>query len=174
LLARLAPAPTVVFGWSLGAGAAIVAGAGDRAPPNLIGVVAESPYRLAATPARNMLRTRGLPHAWNLPAALAWRGLSLGVGAGWQGFDRAAHAAALRVPLLVIHGEDDEISPVEDGHAIAARAARGRLVLAPGAGHYSLWTDSRHAPVCEGALREFAASLAGGAGDSGGHARISS
>lgn len=152
ILDHLAAPRVVLFGWSLGAGVAIAAGDAS----GVIGVVAEAPYRLAVTPAKNMLVSMGLPWRWNLPPALAILAATRGIR--WRDFDRAALAARLRTPLLVIHGEADDICPVADGREIAA-AAKGEFVAVPGAGHSGLWTDPRVAPACEAAIRAFAARL---------------
>jgi len=49
--------------------------------------------------------------------------------------DNLARARQLRVPLMVIHGEDDRIAPIRMGKAVAeAGRAREFLALA-GAGH---------------------------------------
>ena len=117
-------------------------------------IIAEAPYRHAPTPARNVLRIRGLPYRWNIAPAFALLGLRFGVGARWSGFDRALHAAGLACPLVVIHGELDEVCPMNDGREIAA-AGRGVLVAVPDAGHHGLWTHPESAAVCVGAVREF-------------------
>jgi len=148
-------AGVVLYGWSLGGGASVVAGAGDA---RVVGVVAEAPYRLAATPARNVLRAAGLPHAVNLPCALWLIGLRLG---GWRGFDRAAHAAALSAPLLVIHGTDDVVCPLEDGRTIAEAAGRGEIAEIGGAGHNDLWSDPEHRALCAEAVCAFGESVTG-------------
>ncbi len=52
----------------------------------------------------------------------------------WAGvgrFDRAAYAGKLAAPLLVIHGEEDRVCPLEDGRDIAEAAPNGRLVVLP-------------------------------------------
>jgi pimeloyl-ACP methyl ester carboxylesterase len=143
----------VLFGWSLGAGVSIAAAAG-RSAEVVSAVLAEAPYRLARTPARNVLRGFGMPWRVNLPLALSWIGLRSGVGVGWRGFDRAALATKLRCPLLVIHGEFDEVCPLEDGRQIAAAAPRGKLCIIEGAGHPGIWSrpDSREAAM--GAARD--------------------
>lgn len=123
--------PIVLFGWSLGAGVSIAAAAESA---RVVGVIAESPYRLAATPAANVLEARTMPWRVNLPLALRL----VGSAAEWRGFDRCEIAARLRVPLLVIHGEADVVSPIADGRAIAA-AGRGEFVPLE-AGHNDVWT----------------------------------
>lgn len=144
--------PIVLYGWSLGAGMSIAAAARE---PRVAGVIAEAPYRLAITPAWNVMRLNHLPHRVNLPIAMWLVGMRLGVGPGWRGFDRADHASKLECPLLVVHGSDDEISPVEDGREIAAAAPRGEIVAVEGAGHNDLWSEEAFASACDGAIQEF-------------------
>ncbi len=134
--------PIALAGWSLGAGVSIAAAAA-AAPAGIVGVVAEAPYREAWTPAARVLRQAGLPHRWNVPIAFPVLALRLG---GWRGFDRALHAARLACPLLVVHGDADGISPLEDGRAIASAAPDGELAIVAGGGHNDLWTDADLAP----------------------------
>lgn len=150
----------VLHGWSLGAGVSIEA-AGRLGGGVVRGVIAESPYREAVTPARNVLRSWGYPHGVTLRAALAWVGLRNGVGARWAGFDRAGWAERLEVPLLVIHGLADEVCPAEDGKVIASRASRGRFEGVAGAGHHGLWTEAGTAARCAGCVAEFLSMIAG-------------
>ena len=109
---RTQNAPLIVYGWSMGAGIAIDAGARGE---HIDAVIAEAPYRQAPTPARNVLRNANLPHALNLTPAMALLSLRFGRGMNWRGFDRAALAERLSCPLLVIACE----------HARRARAGRG-------------------------------------------------
>jgi pimeloyl-ACP methyl ester carboxylesterase len=130
--------PLVLAGSSLGAGVSIAAAA--RSGAGLVaGVIAEAPYRVPITPARNVLRQHRLPYRLNLGPALWGLGVWFGVVPRWRGFDRAALAAGLRCPLLVLHGDQDDVSPVEDGRAIAGAAGEGRMVEVAGAGHNDLW-----------------------------------
>lgn len=128
----------VLYGWSLGAGASIAAAAGDE---RVAAVIAEAPYRLPRTPAKRVLANVRLPHVMNLQPALWMLGTAFGVGPRFRGFDRAAHAARLSCPLLVLHGTEDGVCPVEDGRAIAAAAAKGRFVAIEGGGHNNLWVE---------------------------------
>lgn len=134
----------VLLGWSLGAGAAIAAAALDaQSPaPRVAAVIAEAPYRLPWTPAFNVLRMARLPHRINGPIAFALLGLRLTRHPTWKGFDRALHAARLRVPLLLVHGTADEICPLADSRDIAAATPDNlaALVPIPGAGHNDIWT----------------------------------
>lgn len=141
--------PVVLFGWSLGAGVSIAAA--SRAPGRVMGVVAEAPYRLGITPARNVLRAWGYPYRATLPPAMWMIGLDVVMSAdalNGGAFDRAQLARQVACPLLVLHGEDDTVSPVEDGREIAAAAPRGRLVVVPGAGHHGLWTEADRSELC--------------------------
>jgi len=138
--------PLVLCGSSLGAGVSIAAAA-EREEVAL--VIAEAPYARATTPAANVFRVRGLPTALNLRPAMAIVGL-LACG-GWVGaelegcrrrvFDRVRLASLLRCPLVVLHGTEDDTSPLEDGRRIASACARGRLVEVAGGTHNGLWKD---------------------------------
>lgn len=150
----LADRGIVLFGASMGAGVSIVVAASDpgaarspfhaalseRARGAIFGVIAEAPYRLAPTPAHNVMRLSALPHAINGPVAFWLLGLFRG-SPTWRGFDRAEHARSLACPLLVLHPELDEVSPPADGRAIAEAAPNGRLALIAGGAHNTLWTD---------------------------------
>lgn len=158
------PWATVLFGWSLGAGVCIEVAAGSQGQVTIAGVIAEAPYRRRLTPARNVLRLRRLPHRLTLrPAllgALAWLWVRDGLGPReHRGFDRARDAARLGCPLLVIHGTDDMVCPIEDGQALAAAAPRGRLVAVAGAGHNDLWTVPAFAARATEAIAGFLSEL---------------
>lgn len=148
--------PLILYGWSLGAGLSIAAAADVR---GVYAVIAESPYRLPETPARNVLRARGLPWRATLRPAIATIGAFSGDPA-FRGFDRAALAPRVRCPLLVLHGEADVVCPVDDGCAIAAAAPRGTLAIIQGAGHNDLWTDARFSVPATDAVRSFLSSAA--------------
>ncbi|HED53985.1 MAG TPA: alpha/beta hydrolase [Phycisphaerales bacterium] len=133
----------VLFGWSLGGGVSIAAGAelGEKVRC----VIAEAPYRLAITPARNVMQTSAMPWRptlWPAMWVLALLGRRpLNWAGHWERFDRAKLAARLRCPLLVIHGEDDPICPTEDGRQIASASPQGTFVMIPHGTHNGLWTD---------------------------------
>jgi len=132
------PECVALLGWSLGAGVSIAAAARD--PDRAMCVIAEAPYRLAITPARNVLRGMGLPRGISTRVAFWLLGLDFGVGPSWRGFDRAAFASQLRAQLLVIHGDADDICPIDDARAIAVSSTRAELIEVRGAGHHSLWS----------------------------------
>ena len=152
--------PIVLYGYSLGAGVSIVAAAalGEK----VAGVIAEAPYRVPVTPARNMLRLRGLPQFTTLRPALALTGMLRRGTLSWAfrgdagGFDRALHAAKLHAEtrLLVVHGERDAICPLDDGQVIA-NAGRGTLEVIPGGTHAGLWADQGTQAVVSQRMERF-------------------
>lgn len=78
-------------------------------------VVLDSPFSSGRAMARH--------HYWFLPSSLMHLRL-----------DNLERARRLRARLLVVHGVNDRIAPVEMGRAVAA-AGRGRLMELEGAGH---------------------------------------
>jgi dipeptidyl aminopeptidase/acylaminoacyl peptidase len=105
------PSRIVVYGRSLGSPVALHLATSRAARA----VVLDSPFASARAMARR--------HYWFLPPVL----LRLR-------FDNVAMADRLTVPLLVVHGVDDAVAPVEMGRAVAA-AGRGRLLELPHTGH---------------------------------------
>ena len=107
------PADTFVFGRSLGSAVAVHT-AQHRV---LAGMILVSPF----TSARDMARARGLS------------GLLL---SNSSPFDSARKISRVSCPLLVIHGDQDQIVPVELGLALfESYAGPKRLVVVSGAAH---------------------------------------
>lgn len=155
------PDPRIfLYGFSLGAGVSILAAhamhlwklKGHAAPA---GVIAESPYRLPITPARNVLRMRALPYRTNIGPAIALLKLRIGFWFRDRNFDRATKPSA--APLLVLHGTDDPICPITDAREIAA-AHESPIVEITGGGHNNLWTDPACASQMLAAVAQFVAS----------------
>lgn len=119
----VSPERVVLSGQSLGAGVAVVlASRGWGTRTALL-----SPYTsLPAVAASGILRL--------FPIRLLMR----------DRFDSEARAPAIRHPVLVLHGDRDEVIPFELGKALAERFPRARLVRIEGAGHNDLW---EHAPT---------------------------
>ncbi|MBX3379756.1 MAG: alpha/beta hydrolase [Phycisphaeraceae bacterium] len=144
----------VLMGWSLGAGVSVAA----AAKRGVAGVIAEAPYRLAITPASNVMQARRSPWRLNLPAALWLVGLrATSRIRPWRGFDRAELAKALRCPVLVLHGSDDAVCPEAEAQAIANSAPDATLVEVAGARHNDLWTQSTTRAQATQAVRTFMA-----------------
>ncbi len=57
-------------------------------------------------------------------------------------FDSASRAALIDRPVLVLHGDRDQVIPVDLGKALAAKFPRGRFVEVAEAGHNDLWERS--------------------------------
>ena len=55
----------------------------------------------------------------------------------WSSYSRLP---SLKVPTLVVHGEEDHVLPPQNGQVVASRIPHARFVLIPGAGHI-LMTD---------------------------------
>lgn len=116
--------PIVLLGFSMGVGISIVAATklGDA----VRGVVGEGGYRLGMEPVVGFYRMKRVP-LWPFYVFIA------GHLAFWyqsdRAFDRAAHAAKLRCPLLLMHGRRDPVCPIRAAREIVA-AARGSGVEA--------------------------------------------
>lgn len=154
--------PLVLCGSSMGSAVTIAAAAGAN---GIARVIVEAPYRLPVTPARNVMRFQRSPIWFNLKPALAYIGLaSTGrwtgpglTGPNRQPFDRAAFAARLTCPLLVLHGDADPTCPIEDGRKIAEACPQGRFVEIPGGTHQNLWKN----PPCRAMMeREYTNAIA--------------
>ncbi|MDA0296640.1 MAG: alpha/beta hydrolase [Planctomycetota bacterium] len=125
----------IVIGRSLGATVAILAAAQtDR----IDGVVAVAPYETLRVPLRQRLRLRGLPSSY--VSWLAIQGLRI-----IRRHPRSTRAAAARtqIPILVVLGDADPISPPGDAIAIAEAAPEGRREIVAGAGHGNHWDLAR-------------------------------
>jgi pimeloyl-ACP methyl ester carboxylesterase len=131
--------PCVLFGYSMGAQIAIAAAcrAAKTGDSRIAGVIAEGPYRRWREPLAAMLRCHRLPAEPFLTLAQGLVALRLGKAVR---FDRAADAARLACPLLVLHGENDPICPLPAAQAIAEAAPHGKLVTFPDGRHLDLVT----------------------------------
>ena len=67
----------------------------------------------------------------------------------------------MKCPLLVIHGDADELCPFEDGRAICDAAGDSKMAVIDGAGHNNLWTDEAMAAGCERAMVGFVGRVCG-------------
>lgn len=131
------PSGIVLWGWSMGAGISIES-ALER---DVSGVIAESAYAVPVTPARNVLSLARLPHRFTLLPALWLLGSRRSKGISWNGFDRVDLASRIGCPLLVLHGSEDEVSPIEDGRAIASSTPAATLREIQGGHHRDLWRE---------------------------------
>tara|TARA_E500000318_G_scaffold105538_2_gene112550 strand:+ start:32 stop:1021 length:990 start_codon:yes stop_codon:yes gene_type:complete len=161
----------VLYGYSLGAEVTLKSmsqlGRAHLDQSDIAGIILEAPYRRGITPAKAVLDASRFPRRINLPLAMALGSLinSTSLNERWHdAAERAATPLATAhkgrpLPLLVIHGERDTISPRADGEAIA-QAAHGTLAEIDGAGHKDLFEPN--APVrsaVASALNDFFHSL---------------
>lgn len=146
----------VLLGVSMGAGVAIAAAAKAQASvrQNILGVIAESPYRHWDEPLHNMFRHRRYPRWPIIPLAGLWLSLT---AEGFKQFDRVTHAAKLDCPLLVLHGSEDELCPIDSARRIADAAPQGRFIEIPGGRHNDL--PFEHEPPYRAAIDDFLKSL---------------
>ncbi|MEO5350730.1 MAG: lysophospholipase [Magnetococcus sp. YQC-3] len=109
-----------VMGRSLGSAAAIEIAAQVRG--GIAGLVIESGF------------------AFTIPLLEQLGGLRLEGADETHGFGNQAKMAQVSVPVLLIHGEEDEIIPVGDAHALFTQVGHGqkRLLTVPHAGHNDL------------------------------------
>ncbi len=150
--------PVVLVGISMGAGITIAAAADREARKhNITGVMIEGPYRYPMEPVVGHLRCRRWPPYPMVWLADAYYRLRI---PGYERYDRALHAAQLRCPLVILHGSDDPICPIDSAKAIADAAPLGRFVPIEGAGHSDLF--ERDEPLYRQAIRDLFTSAAEG------------
>ena len=125
--------PITLAGVSMGAATVLMA-AGLDLPPNVTGVIADCPY---SSPV-DIIQKVGHDH--HLPSGLIFPFVALG-GRLFGGFDIRRTTAAreiqkAKVPILILHGEDDRFVPCRMSQEIFdACPAPKRRVTFPGAGH---------------------------------------
>jgi len=140
LLASLPADRVHLCGHSMGGVLAIhLAAATDAAPsrsPTIAGVVAIAPYERVRIPAAAHLTASGFGGRGIAGPVLAILRL-LGVR---EPSTRDA-ASRAEVPLLVLHGAEDRLCPIDDARRIAAAGGRGTFGEIPHAGHDDLNPD---------------------------------
>jgi hypothetical protein len=105
---------TVVFGKSLGGAVACEAARGR----DLMGLVLESTFTSLNSVARNLF------------------GFTTGYAPEGSAYDSLSKLAEIRCPLLVIHGDSDELIPVQEGLTLFEAANEPKqLFMVEGAGH---------------------------------------
>jgi uncharacterized protein len=137
-LQRLGHRRVVVVGLSMGATAAIHAASTGLEVSAL--VVVSAPARFRSVPETDA--TRRLKRVWDSPAQR--RALRFGLGVRLAGPDRWGRPphpvemlSQVRMPVLIVHGEDDAYFPLSDAEELAASAGGAATVWRepPGFGH---------------------------------------
>lgn len=128
-----AQTPIVLSGVSMGAATVLMA-AGRELPDNVRAVIADSPYSSPRAIIRKVCRDMRLPPALAYP--FVWLGaLVFGHFRLDRGGDPVAAVKTARVPILILHGEDDRFVPCAMSGEIAAGGATVTRVTFPQAGH---------------------------------------
>ena len=135
---RMGP-ETPVFLWGVSMGAATVLMASDLSlPENVRGIVADCGYDTPAGILKETIRR------WRWPEFPTYRLAAL--GARLFGGFRVTETSALacvhhaRLPILLVHGEDDHVVPCEMVYALRdACASPVEVLTVPGAGHGISW-----------------------------------
>ena len=129
VLDGVADGPIVLLGTSLGAAVALQEAAGDPRVSAVIAAETFSDIRTVATERAPFFFTSGIID----------RAFRLAEEQGRFGVDEVSPvkaAAAIRIPVLLIHGAADvETPPDHSRRVFAALAGPKRLILVPGAGH---------------------------------------
>ena len=125
--------PIFLSGVSMGAAAVLMASSLDL-PQNVLGIIADSPYSSPAAIIEKVCRDRGYPTSVMLPV------IRLGARCfGHFDLDEATVIDAVRrtrIPILLIHGEDDRFVPCRMSQEIWSACGGPRtLKTFPGAGH---------------------------------------
>lgn len=140
LIDRLCAKRILLFGHSLGATIALFAAAKLAAElsrgVSVDAVVAVAPYRVVHTPIRNRLRMMHLPGRPVTDATMALLRL-----VGVRQRDVVAATAKVNARVIVVHGTLDQISPIDDGRAIAHAATNGELLTIDNADHFTILQD---------------------------------
>lgn len=126
------PARIVLVGHSVGAGACLLAARND---PQITGVVSLSCMAEPRAVMTRLMSGAGLPRTarW-----LALRYVERAVGMRLAAFAPLNTLPELAMPVLLIHGERDQVVPVTDAHELAAAAPAARLLVIPDVGHADL------------------------------------
>ncbi len=118
-----------VLGHSVGAGAAIF---GASRGMDVDAVVSVSSF---AHPGEMMLEQMTLPR----PAAiLLLEAVQRTIGYRFDDLAPRARVGMVNVPLLLVHGTDDEVVPIAAMHEIAQAHGNAEVVVVPGGGHSDL------------------------------------
>lgn len=130
---RVEEACVVLLGHSVGAGAALLVASRD---PHVAGVVSIAAMANPGTLMRAAMREHGVP-AWMVAAVL--REIERTVGLEFDTFAPVSTIAQIRAPVLLVHGEHDDVVPPSDAKRLEhASEGRAQLLVLPEAAHASI------------------------------------
>lgn len=140
-----------VYGSSMGGAVALLTAARDER------IIAVATLAAVAHPAALEERYPQAIGQWTTQGFLELSGGKIGIGflEDARTHDVVSAVSVLRAPILVVHGEEDEVVPVADAHDIATSARCAALELVAGADHQ--FSDLAHRRT---AMRQIAAFLA--------------
>lgn len=123
----------LLCGISMGAATVLMASGLDL-PENVRGILADAPFTSPKAIITKVIRDRKLP-LW-IVWPLTWLGARIFGGFDPSAADASEAVKRAKVPILLIHGEDDRFVPCEMGREIASAAPeRIELHTFPNAGH---------------------------------------
>lgn len=141
----------VLMGWSMGGAIALQTAVNAEHRDAIVGMVLESPVvdwrivldfhaRELGVPAFAARAAMGtLERSWTARAARAGRGIP------FDELDMVARAGELRVPILLLHSDDDGFVPSDASHALArSRADLVTMETFTVARHTKLWNYDEH------------------------------
>ncbi|MEE8497254.1 MAG: alpha/beta fold hydrolase [Acidimicrobiia bacterium] len=121
-----------VIGHSVGAGAALLVGSRRN---DLGAIVSVSAF---AHPGEIMASA---PPMSRMPARVrtgVFRTMERTIGARFNDIAPRSTVARVKAPLILVHGDADEVVPISNLHELAERAPKARTLIVPGANHASL------------------------------------
>lgn len=125
--------PIVLSGISMGAATVLMA-VSVELPNNVCGIMADCPYSSPSAIIRKVCREVGYPPAITYP--FIWLGALLFGGFRLTQTDAVTAVKMARIPILLIHGEDDRFVPCEMCREIYQNCIDiAQLHTFPGAGH---------------------------------------
>lgn len=146
------PERVLLVGHSVGAGACLLAARDDA---RIVAVVSLSSM---ADPREMMARLLADGHVPRRCIPPSLRVIEHVIGSRFADFAPLTTVATLARPLLLVHGADDAVVPVEDVHRLARAAGEATVLVLPGAGH----AEPGDTALLGDALREFLRRAVGG------------
>jgi uncharacterized protein len=137
------PAPTALFGISMGGSVAIHAAAQPDAPWRTV-IIVSSFDRLDQSIENNLQQRTGPILAPPLRLLAGW-GYRAKTGLALESIQPCRFARRLTIPVLVAHGTEDRTIPIDSGRRLFASllaSPRKSWVEIPGAGHENVLTTS--------------------------------
>lgn len=123
----------VLYGVSMGA-ATVLCASGLELPDNVKGIIADSPFSSPINIIETVAADMGIPKRAVRPLAAA--AARIFGGFDLHGASAAEAVSRAKVPILIIHGEDDRFVPCDMGREIYAACPEGtEFVTFPRAGH---------------------------------------